>query len=102
MPLLYAGRYRQAIPLFADYLGDYPDDRDVRREYALTLAAAGYGERAIPVLEIADGETATFERGGKHLMLMRPVDEPDAVTLNFYSDDTLLLTVDTEFAATMD
>jgi len=53
--------------------------------------------RAIPVLEIADGETATFERGGKHLMLMRPVDVPDTVTLNFYSDSLLLLSVDTEF-----
>lgn len=53
--------------------------------------------RAIPVLEIADGETATFERGGKHLMLMRPVNAPDTVTLNFYSDSLLLLSVDTEF-----
>jgi copper(I)-binding protein len=53
--------------------------------------------RSIAVLEIADGETATFERGGKHLMLMRPVDTPDTVTLNFYSDGLLLLSVDTEF-----
>jgi len=58
--------------------------------------------RAIPVLEITDGETATFERGGKHLMLMRPVDTPDVVTLNFYSEDQLLLSVNAEFTAVTD
>jgi copper(I)-binding protein len=52
--------------------------------------------RAIPVLEIADGETATFKRGGKHLMLMRPVGTPESVTLNFHSDDLLLLSVSAE------
>lgn len=52
--------------------------------------------RAIPVLEIADGETATFERGGKHLMLMRPVGTPESVTLNFHSNDLLLLSVSAE------
>ena len=51
IPMLEAERYEAAIPLFADYLGEYPADRDVRREYALTLAAAGYPERAIPLLE---------------------------------------------------
>jgi copper(I)-binding protein len=58
--------------------------------------------RAIPVLEIAGGETATFERGGKHLMLMRPVDSPEIVTLNFYSDDLLLLSVSAEFTTMTD
>ena len=58
--------------------------------------------REIPVLEIADGETAVFERGGKHLMLMKPVGTPGTITLNFYSDDVLLLSVNTEFAGTMD
>ncbi len=51
MPLLRAGRHDQAIPLFAMYLGEYPDDRDARREYAITLTTAGYGDRAIPVLQ---------------------------------------------------
>ncbi len=51
IPLLEAERYEAAIPHFEDYLGEYPADRDVRREYALTLAAAGYPERAIPILE---------------------------------------------------
>lgn len=58
--------------------------------------------RAIPSLEIAAGETVTFERGGKHLMLMRPVATPEIVTLNFYSDDLLLLSVTAEFTAMTD
>ena len=33
---------------------------------------------AVPRLEIEDGGTVVFERGGKHLMLMRPVDDLDA------------------------
>ena len=58
--------------------------------------------REIPVLEIADGDTAVLERGGKHLMLMQPVGTPDTVTLNFYSGDVLLLSVSTEFAASFE
>ena len=58
--------------------------------------------RSIPVLEVADGETITFERGGRHLMLMQPAGTPGTITLNFYSDDVLLLTVRAEFTATMD
>jgi copper(I)-binding protein len=57
--------------------------------------------RAIPVLEIANGETVVFERGGKHLMLMQPVGEPRTVTLNFYSGDVLLLSVSADFTAAM-
>jgi copper(I)-binding protein len=55
--------------------------------------------RAIPVLEIADGDTVAFERGGKHLMLMQPVGTPATITLNFYSDEVLLFSVSTEFTA---
>lgn len=58
--------------------------------------------REIPVLDIADGETVVFERGGKHLMLMKPVGSPAEITLNFYSDDLLLLSVDTEFAGALE
>ena len=58
--------------------------------------------RAIPVLEIEDGGTVVFERGGKHLMLMGPIGAPDAVTLNFYSDEVLLLSVSAEFTTSMD
>ena len=58
--------------------------------------------REIPALEVADGETVVFERGGKHLMLMKPVGTPGMITLNFYSDDVLLLSVNTEFAGAME
>jgi len=58
--------------------------------------------RAVPVLEIADGETASLVRGGRHLMLMRPVGKPNIVTLNFYSQDELLLSVTAEFTAMSD
>jgi copper(I)-binding protein len=58
--------------------------------------------RAIPVLEIADGETVVLERGGKHLMLMQPVGEPRTITLNFYSGDVLLLNVSAEFRSAME
>lgn len=58
--------------------------------------------REIPSLDIADGETVVFERGGKHLMLMKPVGAPGTITLNFYADDVLLLSVNTEFTATME
>lgn len=54
--------------------------------------------RKLPELVIDDGENVTFERGGKHLMLMRPVGETDTVTLHFYSEDALLVTVSAEFA----
>lgn len=58
--------------------------------------------RAIPVLEIEDGDTVIFERGGKHLMLMRPLDSPDVVTLNFHSGHLLLLSVSAQFTAMTD
>jgi len=58
--------------------------------------------RAVPVLEIADGATASLARGGRHLMLMRPLGTPDIVTLNFYSQDQLLLTVTAQFTAMSD
>ena len=52
--------------------------------------------RELDALEIAPGETARLERGGKHLMLMRP--SPQAAdasefTLNLYAGDELLLSV---------
>jgi copper(I)-binding protein len=58
--------------------------------------------REIPALEIENGETVVFERGGKHLMLMRPIGAPETITLNFYSEELLLLSVNTEFTAAMD
>lgn len=58
--------------------------------------------REIAMLEIAKGETVIFERGGKHLMLMKPVGTPGTITLNFHADDVLLLSVNTEFAGAME
>lgn len=58
--------------------------------------------RAIPVLVIEDGETVTFERGSKHLMLMRPLNSADTVTLNFHSENLLLLSVSAQFTAMTD
>lgn len=58
--------------------------------------------REIPVLEIENGETVVFERGGKHLMLMRPIGAPETITLNFYSEELLLLSISAEFTAAMD
>jgi len=53
--------------------------------------------RALSVLEIGAGETVTLERGGKHLMLMRPTGSSDTVSLQFLDGDDLLLTVDAPF-----
>jgi copper(I)-binding protein len=58
--------------------------------------------REMPALEIENGETVVFERGGKHLMLMRPIGAPETITLNFYSEESLLLSVSAKFTAAMD
>ena len=52
---------------------------------------------ALGTLTLQAGETASFEPGGKHLMLMRPSDEIDSVTLQFFDDESLLLSVTTDF-----
>ena len=44
----------------------------------------------------AEGSVA-LERGGKHLMLMQPVDLGDAVTLQLMGGDRLMLTIDYAF-----
>jgi tetratricopeptide (TPR) repeat protein len=51
LPLLNAERFEEALAHFEQYLLDFPGDRGVRAEYARTLIAAGYPDRAIPVLE---------------------------------------------------
>lgn len=51
LPLLEQQRWADAVPLFASYLGDYPDDDGVRREYAITLTRAGQGTLAVPLFE---------------------------------------------------
>ena len=49
--------------------------------------------RPVGVLTIPAGDAVLLEPGGKHMMLMQPIDDPQVVTLNLYSDDTLLLSV---------
>jgi copper(I)-binding protein len=49
--------------------------------------------RRIPELSIPAKSTVTLERGGKHLMLMRPTGTTNQITLNFMSEDTILLGV---------
>ena len=56
--------------------------------------------RPLKSLEVAPEQTVTLERGGKHLMLMRPIDDIDTVTLNFYSGEALLLSIDTRVGKT--
>ncbi|MDH3616612.1 MAG: copper chaperone PCu(A)C [Gammaproteobacteria bacterium] len=53
--------------------------------------------RAVPKLEIPAGATVTLQRGGKHLMLMRPTGPADTLALHFYDDEDLILTVDATF-----
>jgi copper(I)-binding protein len=45
-------------------------------------------------LIIAAGSTTTLQRGGIHLMLMRPTGNSAHASLSFYDHETLLLTVD--------
>ncbi len=44
-------------------------------------------------LVVPAGGLTLLERGGKHLMLMKAADSSDAVTLNLYSGDALLLSI---------
>lgn len=50
--------------------------------------------RAVDEVIIAPASTVTFEQGGLHLMLMQP-DGAESVTLNFYEDTKLLLSIAT-------
>jgi len=52
---------------------------------------------ALGTLTLQAGETVIFKPGGKHLMLMRPSDEIDSVTLQFFDDESLLLSITTDF-----
>lgn len=50
--------------------------------------------RPLASLDIAPGETALLERGGKHLMLMSPHSDTEQVTLNFYAGELLVVSVE--------
>lgn len=54
--------------------------------------------RPIEALSIEPGQAVRLEPGGKHLMLMRPIGDTTAVTLNLYAGDTLLLSVQAPLA----
>jgi len=49
--------------------------------------------RRIAELTIPANSSVSLQRGGKHLMLMRPTGALETVSLSFYSGDTLLLNV---------
>jgi hypothetical protein len=49
--------------------------------------------RRIELLTIPANSSVSLQRGGKHLMLMRPTGALETVSLSFYSGDTLLLNV---------
>ena len=53
--------------------------------------------RELEALEVPGQSSVVLERGGKHLMLMRPRDLQDTVTLQFFSGQLPLLTVDYSF-----
>jgi len=49
--------------------------------------------RRLEAVTIPAGGSVAFERGGKHLMLMRPRGAPDTVVLTFHADAVPVLTV---------
>ncbi len=49
--------------------------------------------RRIEELTIPPNSSVSLQRGGKHLMLLRPTGALDTVSLSFYSGDSLLLNV---------
>jgi len=57
LPLLEAGRYDEALPLFDAYLADHPEDASVRRERATTLIAARRAEDALSDLRMLSDES---------------------------------------------
>lgn len=58
--------------------------------------------RSMPALEIPAGETVTLQRGGKHLMLMRPTGSSETVSLSFLDGDSPILNVEATFESPAD
>jgi len=58
--------------------------------------------RAIAEFQIPAGETLRFQRGAKHVMLMRPTGPFTTVSLQFFDGDVLLLEVDSEIESKTD
>jgi copper(I)-binding protein len=55
--------------------------------------------RELEELLVPANGSVTLERGGKHLMLMRPRHLEDSVTLQFHSGNSPVLTVDYSFSS---
>lgn len=55
--------------------------------------------RPLSQLEIPPGGNVKLERGGKHLMLMRPTGQSEEISLQFYDGETLLLSLNSGYAA---
>ena len=55
--------------------------------------------RPLDALLVPPGKTVRLQRGGKHLMLMRPSGPADSMTLEFYDGDDLLLKLNAPLAA---
>lgn len=53
--------------------------------------------RQLPELLVPAKGSVSLRPGGKHLMLIGPVGNPDSVSLKFFSGDTLVLNVDAQF-----
>jgi len=47
----------------------------------------------VPELLIPAQSSISLQPGGKHLMLMRPIGAPEDISLSFYDDETLLISV---------
>jgi len=54
--------------------------------------------RELDALVIPGRSSVVLERGGKHLMLLRPIDLQGSVTLQFFSGDLPVLSVDYSFS----
>lgn len=54
--------------------------------------------RELDALVVPANSSVVLERGGKHLMLMRAHDLEDLVTLQFFSEDLPVLSVDHSFS----
>ena len=51
--------------------------------------------RRLDALSIPARSSISLQPGGKHLMLMRPIGSPEKISLHFYDNETLLLSVQT-------
>ncbi|HNP63722.1 MAG TPA: copper chaperone PCu(A)C [Woeseiaceae bacterium] len=54
--------------------------------------------RPVDSLVIAPGATVALQQGGLHLMLMHKKTDVDTVSLNFYEDTTLLLSLEAQIS----